>query len=675
MTKNMIKQRAKSTTTHRKPNIHIFLTSFLILFLELALIRFLPAQISYLGYYSNFILLASFVGIGIGILLAKDGRNFIWNFPLVLLFLISFSSLFAISVYPDSFGEIHFHSSFQGLVIPEMLFVPIIFFLTASIFVLLSQRLGRLLSTLPPLAAYTWDILGSILGISVFTLLSYLRTNPVVWFSIFAIVFLWSLWEKSRQWVITCVIFLVLLFILMFTVQGTTWSPYQKITTIPIYSPHNRSEIIGYTLLVNNISHQSAVKDISYKEWVYTVPYKVFNTNKFKRVLIIGAGMGTDVALALSHAQEIDAVEIDPEILRAGQKLNPNKPYENPRVHVFIDDARSFLEKKSTTYDLIIFALPDSLMLASTHGNIRLESFLFTREAFAVAKKHLTADGALVLYNHYRRPWLIAKLSGMLEEVFGRKSYAISDNDNLAILINGNKLDDLRTNAQQSATFTNTPKPATDDWPFLYLEKPSLPIFYLLILGIMLGSVYTLLSYVTQKPFYKIIQPTYFFLGAGFLLMETKSIIQFSLLFGTTWITNAFVFLAILTAVLLAIQIAARFPIKTSRSFYIALAIALCIQYFFPLQVLLTLHPFLKYLIVSLITFAPVFLANIIFSITFKHSKDNAGNFASNILGAAFGGVLEYFALLLGYHHLVLIIAACYFFAFLAPQIRQIIQK
>ena len=48
----------------------LFLTSFTVLFFELICIRWIPAHIRYIGYFSNFILLASFLGIGLGILSA-----------------------------------------------------------------------------------------------------------------------------------------------------------------------------------------------------------------------------------------------------------------------------------------------------------------------------------------------------------------------------------------------------------------------------------------------------------------------------------------------------------------------------------------------------------------------------------------------------------------------------
>ena len=46
--------------------LRLFLVSFLVLFLQVALIRWMPAYVRLLAYFSNFILLAAFLGIGVG---------------------------------------------------------------------------------------------------------------------------------------------------------------------------------------------------------------------------------------------------------------------------------------------------------------------------------------------------------------------------------------------------------------------------------------------------------------------------------------------------------------------------------------------------------------------------------------------------------------------------------
>ena len=91
-------------------------------------------------------------------------------------------------------------------------------------------------------------------------------------------------------------------------------------------------------------------------------------------MLIIGAGSGSDVAIALSKgAKHIDAVDIDPRIMQIGVEKNPDQPYHDPRVTRHINDGRAFLETTDTKYDLILFALPDSLALVTGASQIRLE--------------------------------------------------------------------------------------------------------------------------------------------------------------------------------------------------------------------------------------------------------------------------------------------------------------
>src|SRR5439155_22983428 len=111
---------------------------------------------------------------------------------------------------------------------------------------------------------------------------------------------------------------------------------------------------------------------------------------RFNHALILGAGSGSDVATALAYGVEsVTAVEIDPEIQALGAEFHPDRPYSDPRVSVVIDDGREFLRNTGQKYDLIIFALPDSLTLTSSVANLRLESFLLTQDSIASARKAL----------------------------------------------------------------------------------------------------------------------------------------------------------------------------------------------------------------------------------------------------------------------------------------------
>src|SRR5258708_36172182 len=86
----------------------VFLASFLVLFLEVTLIRWMPAHVRLLSYFSNFILLASFLGIGVGCLLAPARiRLFPW-FPLIQAAVIATVYFFKLEAPGPSAGDILF---------------------------------------------------------------------------------------------------------------------------------------------------------------------------------------------------------------------------------------------------------------------------------------------------------------------------------------------------------------------------------------------------------------------------------------------------------------------------------------------------------------------------------------------------------------------------------------
>jgi SAM-dependent methyltransferase len=440
------------------------------------------------------------------------------------------------------------------------------------------------------------------------------------------------------------------------------------------------------------------------KEPFYRAPYDLFGSGQFKKVLIIGAGSGSDTAIGLKIGQvgHIDAVEIDPVIARLGREFHPEQPFSDPRVTVHVDDGRSFLRKSTDTYDLIIFALPDSLTLTSQFSSLRLESFLFTEQSFKEARARLTPDGAIVLYNYYREDWLLRKLAGMLETAFGQPPYAQSFGGwgRAGVLVNGPRLNtllaerpelnqpyaEIRTPAPELNEDPNAillpmvgqgilahdnpagdsiaapPTPATDDWPLMYLRSPALPfpyIFGLIMVGVIaLGLIFGLSPAAARRGF----NGHMFFLGAAFMLLETRSLVTFALLFGSTWLVNSLVFFAILCSVMLAVFLSSRFPLRPSAPLYAVLLGALLLAYLIPQDAFLSIDALpLRYGAASLIAFLPVFIANLVFAGSFKGTGPSADvAFASNLIGIMVGGMLEYVSLLTGYRHLLLVVIAFY---------------
>src|SRR5439155_4935693 len=253
-----------------------------------------------------------------------------------------------------------------------------------------------------------------------------------------------------------------------------------------------------------------------------------------KDVLIVGAGTGTDVAIAIAKgAQHVDAVEIDPRLRDLGAQLHPDRPYQDPRVTSIIDDGRAFLQRTTRHYDLILFALPDSLTLVSGQSSLRLESYLFTVEAVREARAHLKPGGVFGEYNYYRDRWLVDRLAGTLRQVYGHAPCLDSTGrvGRLALLTASVDRRSIACPTTWSPGARAVPAPATDNYPFIYLQSPGIPSLYLLTLGLILLAA--LLSVRLAAGTLREMSPytDLFCMGAAFMLLETKNVVQFALLF------------------------------------------------------------------------------------------------------------------------------------------------
>ena len=159
----------------------LFVLSFLMLFVELALIRWSGALVIYLSYFSNFVLLGSFLGIGIGFLRARSRVNlFPWS-PVALALLILFVRAFPVEVIRSGqqllfFGSGTFHASGP----PTWVTLPVVFLAVAAVMATIGEGVARTFVRFRPLDAYRLDIAGSIAGIAAFSRLSFRDAKPVV---------------------------------------------------------------------------------------------------------------------------------------------------------------------------------------------------------------------------------------------------------------------------------------------------------------------------------------------------------------------------------------------------------------------------------------------------------------------------------------------------------------
>ncbi len=453
----------------------------------------------------------------------------------------------------------------------------------------------------------------------------------------------------------------------------TRWSPYQKVEYVD--TPDLPSRIF-----VNGIAHQHMDTQERLRTLAgipYGAPYEVRSQQAglppYRSVLILGAGSGNDVAAALlAGAEHVDAVEIDPAIAELGRRFHPAHPYDDPRVTLTIGDGRAFLTRATRHYDLVVFALTDSLVKVSPMAQLRLENYLFTEESIRRACGLLTADGDVVFYNFYRQPWIRAKIEKMVHDVTGSYPREIFRKRDFAMMAAG---------AHNTADAPSGPldgiDTARDDWPFLYLKTRRIPRVYVAVMAALTALLATLVAWLRRsaRRFAHLqgrsgglaTQAAFAFMGVAFLLLETKSVIQFSLLFGTTWLNNSLVFLGVLALVLAANWTAVRIKESALGVVFALLVASSLATLVYPLAHLLSVaDPLLRFVAASLLTFSPIFFANVMFSVAFRDQDVPEHVFGWNLIGATLGAVVEYASLAFGYDALAWIVVACYTAAFVA---------
>ena len=640
----------------RSDRIQLVAASFLMLMVELVLIRWAGSYVVYLSYFSNFVLLGSFLGIGIGFLRGHKGPDLFRWAPLALA--VFFLAVMVFRVTLDrSGGDLVFFGSIQTRGLPIWVMLPFVFLSVAAVMTTIAHGVARRFAKFAALEAYRLDILGSLCGIITFALMSLLSIPPIGWGIVIVGLFCFLLWPVGLLQSLVGVAILGTLLAATLA-PNTTWSPYYRI----LFHPDDLA------IDVNGIPHQT-MENIADSP-LYNEPYHLVDRPP-GNVLVIGAGNGNDVAAALAAgATHVDAVEIDPAIQELGAEHHPDHPYDDPRVTRIVGDGRSFLERTHNTYDMIMLALPDSLTLVSGQGAVRLESFLFTQEAMQAAMDRLAPDGAFAMYNYYREPWLLDRFAGTLQDVYGHAPCLYTGPTardqvigGLSMLVVG--VDEPTVVCQGDGTQVWHPSgeviaPATDDRPFPYLKTPSIPSRYLWTLGLILlvSAVAVRLAggrFGAMRGYLDL-----FFMGAGFLLLETKSVVQFALLFGTTWFVNALVFAGVLFTVLCAIEVEQRTGVRKRTLLYPLLFVGLLIAGLVPASWLLTLEVVPRFFVATALAFFPVFIANLVFASRFRDTADPTTAFGANLLGAMLGGVLEYMALITGYRGLLVIAALLY---------------
>ena len=452
------------------------------LFVELALIRWVGANNVFVNNATNFVLLASFLGIGIGFLNARSERDYVRWTPVALLGLVAFVLAFPVVVATLN-GPNPYHGRGSMNALPQPLSLTIVFVLVVPVMAGLGQAVARTFVRFQPLNAYRLDILGSIAGIVAFSVLSFLNQPPAVRGAVVGVGLVVLLLPRARWWQVGAVAGVVALLVLESLAPGQMWSPYNKLTirNEHVGAARDRGEREQRSVPERRLPRRDASR-----EPLHFYPYRHVTRASLGNVLIIGAGTGNDVAVALSEgARHIDAVEIDPLLLLRVGQAHPSHPYDSSRVSMHVDDGRAYLADTHQRYNLILLALPDSMTALAGQSALRLESYLLDRASpLATARSHLAPGGTFAMYNYYQ-PFLLSRYATTLEDVYHQMPCVElqpghSGGRRLAVLT-------VHPGGPVAActTYWQGPSlaPATDDHPFPYLRSPSIPTNFLRMLG------------------------------------------------------------------------------------------------------------------------------------------------------------------------------------------------
>jgi SAM-dependent methyltransferase len=674
-----------STSSHRGRDL--FLVTFGILALELAVIRWMSQQVRLFAYLNNVLLISAFLGMGLGVGVGKRRPGlFQWALP-------ALAVLCAVLAFAEKLGIVHLSMpddaiAMWGLVkapqfVRSLGIVSVLFGAVTLVFLCAGTRVGALFAESDSLDAYSADLAGSLAGVIAVSILSWLETPPLFWFAAGAI----PIAFLARSWKSWAALAAVL--VLTFISRGDAiFSPYYRIdidqathvTGNPVRLSVNRDfhQYIN-DLSFKRLSDPSVPEDVRMRlrgaEQMYRLPFLL--SPEKKRALVVGAGTGNDVAAALRAGfGEVVAVEIDPRIWKVGKARHPERPYDDPRVRPVINDARAYFEQNpDERFNVVTFGLLDSHAMFSAMSTLRLDNYVYTAESVRSAWNRLDSPGILCIsFSTGRLQWISDRLFAVVRDATGiepvivehglqrGRFYLVGKGVDVRALLARYRIPESPPTA-----LAETIRVPSDDWPFLYLKPGVVPYGYLAVLTLILltaviGVRFAFGEGILHRSRF---DPVLFLMGAAFLLLETRGVTSMSLLFGSTWVVNSAVFAGILGLAWLGNALVRRKRTIDVQLTFALLFLALMLNYFIGPEDLLQFPMLVRGMIGGLVVGLPVGLAGITFSTLLARSAHPDASLGSNLLGAVVGGCVEYLSILTGLRALVLLALVFYMGAFL----------
>jgi SAM-dependent methyltransferase len=705
--------QTKSLATPIRSELDFFLVSAFSLFLEILLIRWLGTEVRIFAYVSNLVLVVCFVGLGIGYATDKfrlDLRHTAWAvFILILLAhpwleplgFRSISEAVATGDYNTWSAPVE-ETTRRAMGFARL---AVLLMLVGAAFIGIGRTLGHYFETMKTprsrIRAYSVNVAASAVGIWAFSALSVLRQPPVVWMVLGTAALLWTLRSHKGALISTAVASLLTIGLITTSAPAdgdAYWSPYQKlvlrsgdIAGVPMWSLEVNNTLYQYVLDLSDDALDSADIDIPRAErpyMYYNFPYRLHRAPK--SVLVVGAGTGNDVAAALRNgAESVDAVEIDPVIVELGRTFHPEKPYDDPRVTVVVDDARAHFKQTKNKYDLIVFGLLDSHKLTSNHSNINLDSYVYTVESLTEAQGLLKEGGAIVLAFQTFFPYIAWRLHDVLEEAIGRAPIplfikakkTLLEGTGGVVFYTGTAKElqslrsddpglDIRIAEYQRAmpavllrdSYEGHVELSTDDWPYLYVETPAVPS--LLITVILMVLIIALLTLPLAGLSLRKLDGQFFFLGAAFMFLETQAITRAQLFVGATWAVSGLVVTFVLLLILVGNVLVIKLQPKRLEPWYVALLAMAMANWAVETGSLRSLGD-MAIVVAAILATAPMLFAAVIFGTAFTRAEGARHALSSNLIGALCGGLLECLSYMTGLRALALLAVALYAVALL----------
>lgn len=720
-----------STPSARSTALRLFFVSVAGLFLELLLIRWIGTEINIFAYLQNAILIMCFLGLGMGCAACRKPINLLrallWLFGLILILSVPATRAFfaLVSLLLGNLGNLltwdsmsHSYSWFTLYGVMAVAGTWLVMWAMWEIFYPIGQVLGQLMDDHPnPMLAYSINVSGSLIGIWLFVALSALSSPPPLWILVFSVL-IWPVLRAQKAAAATVLAGSVaaLWFSAGSAEEGVlkaahdlsakllevSWSPYQKLA---LFKTEPRDQQFGDYLITVNGSGYQGILNLD-PEHVRAQPQlaasRQFGLSQYdlpllfhphpQSFLVVGAGSGNDVSGGLRHhIPRITAVEIDPAIIDFGRRYHPEHPYENSAVEVVNDDARSFFSTSHERFDVISFGLLDS-HTSTAMTNARLDHYVYTKESIAQAKSLLSEHGVMTLTFEAQKPFIADRMGRVLREIFkqdplvfripgtafgwGGVMFVTGDLESVRKQIANHpalqeQIEEWK--AASPAELTYTTPITSDDWPYIYLERPGIPPLFgfvaisALLLFLLAARRTQLTGFMTA---WGRSEWHFFFLGAAFLLLEVQNISKASVALGNTWIVNAVIISGVLIMILLANLVSFLFP-RLPRSLASFLLLASTLGLYFVDWAQFASQPFAsKVVVVGLLSTLPMFFSGLVFVRSFAETDRRDVALGANLIGSLFGGLLQSLTFLLGIKALLLFVAGFYGVAMLcAPKL------